>query len=191
MRSNGIYISTKEDDMRNLKIYLGCFLALCFAVTAGPVSAEQGVAIHGFVSQGYMKSSDNNFQTDTDNGSFEFNEMGLNFVYDTGENVKVGAQLFARDLGEIGNDTVGVSWAFGDYKWRDWLGVRAGIMKLSTGLYSETRDVDSLRTSILLPQSVYNEWFRDVGQGAKGRSEERRVGKECRRLCRSRWSPYH
>ena len=24
-----------------------------------------------------------------------------------------------------------------------------------------------------------------------GRSEERRVGKECVRLCRSRWSPYH
>src|SRR6059036_4182839 len=28
------------------------------------------------------------------------------------------------------------------------------------------------------------------GQNAR-RSEERRVGKECRRLCRSRWSPYH
>jgi exoribonuclease-2 len=25
----------------------------------------------------------------------------------------------------------------------------------------------------------------------RARSEERRVGKECRRLCRSRWSPYH
>ena len=25
----------------------------------------------------------------------------------------------------------------------------------------------------------------------KARSEERRVGKECLRLCRSRWSPYH
>ena len=25
----------------------------------------------------------------------------------------------------------------------------------------------------------------------KIRSEERRVGKECLRLCRSRWSPYH
>ena len=25
----------------------------------------------------------------------------------------------------------------------------------------------------------------------KHRSEERRVGKECLRLCRSRWSPYH
>ena len=29
--------------------------------------------------------------------------------------------------------------------------------------------------------------FRGVG----GRSEERRVGKECPVLCRSRWSPYH
>ena len=26
---------------------------------------------------------------------------------------------------------------------------------------------------------------------AMTRSEERRVGKECLRLCRSRWSPYH
>ena len=26
---------------------------------------------------------------------------------------------------------------------------------------------------------------------ANARSEERRVGKECLRLCRSRWSPYH
>src|SRR5216117_4533888 len=27
--------------------------------------------------------------------------------------------------------------------------------------------------------------------GAQYRSEERRVGKECPSLCRSRWSPYH
>ena len=33
-----------------------------------------------------------------------------------------------------------------------------------------------------------NDNFRDP---AYGRSEERRVGKECRALCRSRWSPYH
>ena len=37
-----------------------------------------------------------------------------------------------------------------------------------------------------------------AGSGSKGkeagraiRSEERRVGKECQGLCRSRWSPYH
>jgi uncharacterized protein (DUF952 family) len=26
---------------------------------------------------------------------------------------------------------------------------------------------------------------------SRGRSEERRVGKECTSVCRSRWSPYH
>ena len=33
-----------------------------------------------------------------------------------------------------------------------------------------------------------------VSQGRAGllmRSEERRVGKECASMCRSRWSPYH
>src|SRR3546814_13507529 len=30
-----------------------------------------------------------------------------------------------------------------------------------------------------------------VRVGAVGRSEERRVGKECVSTCRSRWSPYH
>ena len=30
-------------------------------------------------------------------------------------------------------------------------------------------------------------WMKD----AEARSEERRVGKECARPCRSRWSPYH
>ena len=32
---------------------------------------------------------------------------------------------------------------------------------------------------------------KDAWPDLKVRSEERRVGKECLRLCRSRWSPYH
>src|SRR3546814_14546075 len=32
---------------------------------------------------------------------------------------------------------------------------------------------------------------RIAGDTALARSEERRVGKECVRTCRSRWSPYH
>ena len=31
----------------------------------------------------------------------------------------------------------------------------------------------------------------DCEDGARARSEERRVGKECWHVCRSRWSPYH
>ena len=43
-----------------------------------------------------------------------------------------------------------------------------------------------------------HDWYRPVGllpdvkyHFYGRRSEERRVGKECLRLCRSRWSPYH
>ena len=35
------------------------------------------------------------------------------------------------------------------------------------------------------------EYAKELGCNHPERSEERRVGKECSRLCRSRWSPYH
>ena len=35
------------------------------------------------------------------------------------------------------------------------------------------------------------ETWESEGDSQKFRSEERSVGKECVRLCRSRWSPYH
>src|SRR3546814_2120272 len=34
-------------------------------------------------------------------------------------------------------------------------------------------------------------YFRRSEGNERGRSEERRVGKECVSTCRSRWSPYH
>jgi putative ABC transport system permease protein len=49
-------------------------------------------------------------------------------------------------------------------------------------------------------QGAINDQFAKMGKdkiiivpdgSALGRSEERRVGKECRTTCRSRWSPYH
>ena len=48
---------------------------------------------------------------------------------------------------------------------------------------------DSLQ-SLLVPEGSSVKSLEDLA-GKKGRSEERRVGKECRALCRSRWSPYH
>ena len=42
------------------------------------------------------------------------------------------------------------------------------------------RDVDSAAVPLV-----------QVDNRLGARSEERRVGKECRPLCRSRWSPYH
>ena len=40
-------------------------------------------------------------------------------------------------------------------------------------------------------KAAYVKIFEPWGWVVVARSEERRVGKECERLCRSRWSPYH
>ena len=42
-----------------------------------------------------------------------------------------------------------------------------------------------------LKNNVKKAWWKKFIQESPYRSEERRVGKECLRLCRSRWSPYH
>ena len=44
----------------------------------------------------------------------------------------------------------------------------------------------------LVPPLSHPTWARSVRRVMDAeRSEERRVGKECPQLCRSRWSPYH
>lgn len=142
--------------------------AFANAVTAYELPSL-GIAIHGFVSQGYLKSDDNNFLTaETEDGSFQFNEMGINFNKQLTDSLHLGIQLLSRDQGVVGNNEVKIDWAYGDYRWRDWLGLRVGVMRIPLGLYNETRDLDFLRTSILLPQSVYNENLRDYFSRIRG-----------------------
>src|SRR3546814_8057922 len=45
------------------------------------------------------------------------------------------------------------------------------------------------RSGLVAPQGVVS--FIESGWRRMPRSEERRVGKECVRTCRYRWSPYH
>ncbi len=119
------------------------------------------IGIHGFISQGYLKSDKNNFMAETEDGTFQFNEAGINFSADLSEKLHLGIQFFAHDIGDMGNDDITIDWAFADYRWHDWLGLRAGKIKNPVGFYNETRDIDMLRTSILMPQSIYSDRHRD------------------------------
>jgi hypothetical protein len=126
--------------------------------------------IHGFVSQGFLYTTKDMpfLAKDSGDGTFDFNEMAVNFSANPMDNLNLGMQLYAFDLGDVGNDSVEVDWAFGDYSLRDYLGVRVGIMKIPFGLYNEVRKVDMVRTSVLLPTSVYPEWFRETFARMKG-----------------------
>jgi len=126
------------------------------------------IAVHGFASTGYMKSDHNNYLVQSETGSFEFTEAGLNVSSELTGNFRAGMQLFGRDLGNIGNNNVKVDWAFLDYHWRETVGVRFGKIKLPVNLYNDIRDYDMLRTSIILPQGGYNEYYRETSVSYQG-----------------------
>ncbi len=141
---------------------------LAFACCAPSLaSADDGevlgvpTQIHGFVSQGFLATTDNNYLAETERGSFEFTEVGVNLTVTPIDKLRIGAQLFARDLGPIGNYDARFDWFYLDYHLADWLGLRAGRTKLPFGLYNELQDADAARVPVLLPQSVYPTENRD------------------------------
>jgi hypothetical protein len=135
------------------------FAAACAA--AGPARAadldggDVSLDVHGFVSQGALLSTGNNYLARSKRGSFEFTEVGVNFTTQLTDRLRLGVQLFAHDLGHVGNYQATADWYYLDYRWRDWLGLRAGRIKTPFGLYNETSDIDAARVAVLLPQSVY------------------------------------
>jgi hypothetical protein len=132
--------------------------ALLFLMALAPVAYgddERPLQVHAFVSQGFIATTSNNYLASSEDGSFEFSEVGINFTKSLSDRLRMGMQLFAQDLGPTGNYGVKADWFYLDYRWRDWLGIRAGRTKLPYGLYNEINDVDAARVPILLPQSIY------------------------------------
>jgi hypothetical protein len=136
--------------------------SLAQSTPGSSVLSPWGVDIHAFVSQGFLYTTDNNYLAKSQHGSAEFTEIGLNFAKDVTDRLRMGVQLFSRDLGPIGNYKPQLDWAYLDYRFFNWLGVRAGRTKIPFGLYNEINDVDVARVPVLLPQSMYPIENRDA-----------------------------
>ena len=55
------------------------------------------------------------------------------------DRLRIGAQLYLRNVGELGNWHPVLDWGFADYRVRDWFGLRGGRVK--TGIRSFSNDV--------------------------------------------------
>lgn len=143
---------------------------LGLVLLAVPASAQiEDLYVHGFVSQGWLNSRDVNYLVDDSrDGTAEFHEAAVSIQARPEEKLRVGLQFLARDFGEIGNNNVVIDWAYADYRYCDYTGFRFGKLKTMQGLYGQGRDVDMLRPTIMLPQSVYNEEHRDFIVGMEG-----------------------
>jgi len=124
---------------------------------------DRQVQIHGFASQGFVHTNSNNWLTmNTSNvGSGEFTDFGANASVQITDQLRAGAQLYDRNLGQLGRWHPSLDWAFADYRFKPWFGIRGGKVKTVLGLYNDTQDLDFLHTFALLPQSVYPTDLRD------------------------------
>ena len=136
------------------------------------LSQASNFSYSGFVSQGLVYTTENNFYGDSQDGSFEYREIGLNGIWQPSSKLHVYGQLLSRkagkkDDGEIRFDYLGIAYrALHDDS--QTLDLRLGRYKNTFGLYNQTRDVAFTRPSIFLPQSIYLDRFRDLSLASDG-----------------------
>lgn len=149
---------------------------ISFGAEVGGEGGAPDLQIHGFVSPGYILTTANNYLAKTEHGSFEFTEAGVNLTMPVTDRLRTGVQFFGRKLGSTGNYSAKLDWFYLDYHWQDWLGFRAGRVKLPFGLYNDTSDIDAARVPILLPQSIYPATNRDFLLAQTGGEFYGRIG---------------
>ena len=122
------------------------------------------VQVHGFASQGFVSTDGNNWLTmkSGNGGSGQFTDFGGNASVQITEKFRIGAQIYDRNLGQLGKWHPQLDWAVASYKFKPWFGIRGGKVKTVLGLYNDTQDLDFLHTFALLPQSIYPTDIRDV-----------------------------
>ncbi|SFE60890.1 hypothetical protein [Nitrosomonas sp. Nm166] len=124
--------------------------------------------IHGFASQAYITTSDNDVFGNSDNGgSFGLTEAGLNASIRPLPRLQISAQVLSRRAGKGNSGMPRLDYAFLDYRLYshevNQFGIRIGRLKNPFGFYNDTRDVAFTRPGILLPQSIYFDRTRNLG----------------------------
>jgi hypothetical protein len=127
---------------------------------------------HGFISQNFVLTSENNFYGDSENGSFDFTEAGFNISLRPLRWMGLATQVLYRRAGELQDEEIRLDYGLVDLTAFDSAEVRAGLrlgrIKNPYGLYNETRDIAFTRPSIFLPQSIYFDRTRNLALSLDG-----------------------
>lgn len=113
------------------------------------------IQVHGFISQGWAYVDQNRFLSFKNKGDWGLTDGALNLSSPITDKLRVGAQIYDRNIGKTGHGTVTLDWALGSYEFKPWLRVRGGRVKTVLGLYNDTQDMPFLSTWAFLPQSMY------------------------------------
>ena len=133
---------------------------------------DQDFQFHGFAAQGIIDVDGSDFVNDEGSLSPKLTEIGFNASYQLSANLRLAGQVVYLNGGNRYTEGARI-----DYALLDWLAydspnwqanIYLGRFKNNHWLYSSIRDVPFARPSILLPQSIYFDGFRDIAVGADG-----------------------
>lgn len=147
------------------------YLCLAFVASATELKSES-LQVHGFVAQGIIDANNSNYINADENVSLELTEVGLNTSYQLNEDFRIAGQAVYLNGGNryhegVRLDYLLIDWdAYHNEHWQ--ANFYLGRIKSNHWLYSGTRDVPFARPSIILPQSVYIDGFRDISVGGDG-----------------------
>lgn len=149
------------------------FLTLIFALSS-IARAEDKLYFDGFVGVGLIHESANNFISNT-NDTHEMVEIALRGSYEYNDNLTFTGQVGFRRFGEFANDN-GARVDYAQINYTTSLFANSeqmfsiGRVKNQLGLYNLARDITLSRPSILLPQSAYIEYWRNLFLSTNGAS---------------------
>ncbi len=159
----------KSKTIENLLYVLSALLSF---VVVNIEAAEQDLHYHGFIAQGVIDVNGSNFVNDNGEVSSKLTELGINGSYQLSANLRLAGQIVYLNGGNRFAEGLRVDYALLDwsvYKNSNWqANLFLGRFKNNHWLYSSSRDIPFARPSIILPQSVYFDGFRDIAVGADG-----------------------
>lgn len=148
------------------------FTCLGLGLIIQSLSIAESLKINGFVAQGIIQAQDSNFVTDEGDVSLKLTEVGVNSAYRINSSFRMAGQAVYLEGGNRYPDGFRIDYLFLEWQllnspnWQ--IKTQIGRNKNYHWLYSSTRDVPHTRPSIVLPQSLYFDVFRDVAIGADG-----------------------
>ncbi len=159
---------------KNTRLFERFVISLLLIAAAPAYSFEslEKFQVHGFASQGYFLSTENNLygKSSKSHGALGLTEAGINFSLNPTNNIRLAIQSIYRHAGAI-DESAQIDYALLDWSFLNHedlrIGVRLGRIKNPFGFYNETRDVAFTRPSITLP-SIYYERSRNLLLSADG-----------------------
>ena len=160
---------------------LSCCCAAAVAFSAASPAQDlkidkwlpDSMQVHGFLSQGFVHTSDNNFFGHSDDSlSTDFRELGINGSWSARPDLQMAMQVVWRNAGQTDEGGLRIDYGLVSYTFlstdSSLLTVRAGRVPTPLGFYNDTRDVAATRPSIFLPQSIYFDVNRNLALSADG-----------------------